>query len=71
MIIISDGETEVFCDKLALVPRYCRNVRASITANGCWSFGLQYYLRDNNFGLCADCKVWIRNLIEKECLVPR
>jgi len=43
MIIISDGETEVFCEKLALVPRYCWNLGASITANGCWSFSLQYY----------------------------
>ena len=42
-VITFDGETEVFCEKLTLVPRYCRNVRASITANGCWSFSLQYY----------------------------
>ena len=43
MISITDGETEVLCEKLDLVPRYCRNLRASITANGRWSFILQYY----------------------------
>jgi len=42
MILISDGEIGVICEKLALVPSYCRNLRVSITANGCWSFSLQY-----------------------------
>jgi len=41
--------------------------------NGKWLLVVQFtvLLRDNNFGLCVDCRVWIHNLIEKECLVPK